>query len=762
MDRSTVLFRAGLMRLPVCVALATSAIVVSAQPAARVETATAAGPPASSTPLGPISPRTGLLLRDDVVVQLIQQSSGDRARDHVALLAQWDRSQVSDGFSRAAQWVSEQAKELGLEDVRIERFPSDGKVEYFGNPTEALWRARRGELWITTPALVRLTTVDELPMSLARNSAPADVEAELVDVGEGSRPEDYGTDVKGKIVLSDGPLGTVVQRAVTERGALGVVSSWSVPEFDRRNRLPGDFPDQVGWGRIRPRPDGSWPDAFAFNITARRAQDLRGLLRQGAVKARAVVDAERVPGHLEVVSGVIRGDTRPDEEIVVTAHLDHYKPGANDNASGSASVLEMVRTLHTLVAEGRLPRPARTLRFLWVPEYNGTWAWFATHLTDPVTRVANLNFDMLGENLLTTNAVFSVTYTPDSNPSWLNAVLESTVDFMNHHNDDRYPAAREFQIISVTGSRNRLQARMTPFTVGTDHELFNNLKIPGSGPGSWPDDFYHSSADTVDRVDPTQLHRVAFLGLAAMTTIAYAGDEDALDLARLALLYGKRRIAASEFAAGESLVAATHQDFAARDQLAAGLMRHVYARERSAVRSAGTFAHAAGTRAAVERLAASLDEDEAASLRTIERMSTARAAEVGVVRAAIPLTADERLASRLVPRRIPGQELVNFDSMSRTLAKRNDAGIEQVASAFEALGSRLRARGESELRLMGLRDAAAYYADGRRTVLDIAEAVAAEYGVLPAADLMAYFRAYERAGLMTVRETPEAPARPRR
>jgi hypothetical protein len=48
---------------------------------------------------------------------------------------------------------------------------------------------------------------------------------------------------------------------------------------------------------------------------------------------------------------------------------------------------------------------------------------------------------------------------------------------------------------------------MTPFTVGTDHELFNNLKIPGTGPGSWPDDFYHSSADTLDKVDPADLRR---------------------------------------------------------------------------------------------------------------------------------------------------------------------------------------------------------------------------------------------------------------
>jgi hypothetical protein len=750
-------------RLAACAALAiaTSVLPVFTQTHGPATPATGNRAIAPPGPLGPLSPRTGLLLRDEVVIRLIQQSSGDRARDHVALLTQWDRSQVSDGYSHAAAWVSEQAKGLGLEDVQIERFPSDGTVEYFGNPTDALWRAHKGELWMTSPALVRLTTVDELPMSLARNSASADVEAELVDVGEGTRPQDYATDVKGRIVLSSGSLSSVVQRAVTERGALAVVSSWSVPEFDRLNRLPGDFPDQVGWNRIRQRPDGSWPPTFAFSITARRAEELRGLLRKGVVKVRGVVDTERVPGSLDVVSGTIRGATRPDDEIIITAHLDHYKPGANDNASGSASVLEIVRTLRTLIADGRLPPPARTLRFLWVPEYNGTWAWFATHLDDRVTRVANLNFDMLGENLLTTNAVFNVSYTPDSNPSWLNAVLESTLDFMNAQNDDRYPPAKEFQIISVTGSRNRLQGRMTPFTVGTDHELFNNLKIPGSGPGAWPDNFYHSSTDTLERVDPTQLHRVVFLGLAALTTAAYAGDDDAANIARLALLYGRRRIAASEFAAGQSVAAASREDFAARDRLASRLLRHVHARERAAVRSAGVFARADAPRAVIEELATSLQEDEGASLRAYERLSAASAADLGVVRAASTATGDERLAARLVPSRVRGQELVNFDAVSRMLTTRKAAGVDGVESAFDNLAVALRAHGESELRLMGLRDAAAYYADGRRTVLDIADAFAADYGPLPAGDLVAYFRAYERAGVMTIAELPVPPDRPR-
>jgi hypothetical protein len=610
---------------------------------------------------------------------------------------------------------------------------------------------RKGELWVTSPASVRLTTFEELPMSLARNSVSADAETALVDVGQGIRPQDYGADVKGKIVLADGPLSLVVQQAVAERGATGVISSWSVPEFDRLNRLPGDFPDQVGWARLRTGADGTLPSTFAFNITARRAAELRTLLARGPVSVRAIVETESIPGTLDVVSGIIRGTTHPEEEIVVTAHLDHYKPGANDNASGSASVLEIVRTLRRLIDEQRLPAPGRTLRFLWVPEYNGTWAWFSTHLHDRVTRVANLNFDMLGEDLRTTNGVFAVSYTPDSNPSWLNGLMESILDFMNAHNDDRYPQDKAFHIISLAGSRNRLQGRMVPYTVGTDHEIFNRLKIPGTGPGTWPDDAYHSSADRVANVDPTQLHRVVFMGLAALTSIAYADDDDGKTLAQLAGLYGKRRIAASEFEAWRSLAAATREDFHGRDRAARGLVRHVYRRESEAVRSAVIFARGAETRASIERVAASLQDEEAATLASFDKAAEERASMLGTARKADPTTSDEQLAGRLVPSRVAGQELAGFAAVERALEKRRDPAFAQVDKTFNAVAESLRRRGIGELRLMGLRDAPASYADGRRSVLEIAEAFSAEYGSVTAKDMTEYFRAYERAGVMTVK-----------
>ncbi len=179
-----------------------------------------------------------------------------------------------------------------------------------------------------------------------------------------------------------------MMRAVTQRGALGVVTTWSVPGFDAANRLPGDFPSQVGWSGIQAAPAGQ-PGRFAFLISSRRAQEVKALMKRGPIRVRAAVDAELAPGSLDIVSGLIPGTAAGGEEVVISAHLDHHKPGANDNASGSAAILEMARTMRNLIEAKRLPPPQRTIRFLWVPEYSGTWAWFSRHLADPVKRASS-------------------------------------------------------------------------------------------------------------------------------------------------------------------------------------------------------------------------------------------------------------------------------------------------------------------------------------------------------------------------------------
>ena len=94
-------------------------------------------------------------------------------------------------------------------------------------------------------------------------------------------------------------------------------------------------------------------------------------------------------------------------------------------------------------------------------------------------RVAHFNFDMLGASLTRTHSRFLVSYTPDWNASFVNAVSESTVAFMNRFNGVTYPRRKDFHIGSVTGSRDPLDVHMERYSRGSDHQLFNDHGIPG-------------------------------------------------------------------------------------------------------------------------------------------------------------------------------------------------------------------------------------------------------------------------------------------
>ena len=65
-----------------------------------------------------------------------------------------------------------------------------------------------------------------------------------------------------------------------------------------------------------------------------------GLGRGEAVRLRRV-RAGQHPGRYDIVTALVPGAVR-DQEIVL--HLDHLRPGANDNASGCATILEVART----------------------------------------------------------------------------------------------------------------------------------------------------------------------------------------------------------------------------------------------------------------------------------------------------------------------------------------------------------------------------------------------------------------------------------
>lgn len=460
---------------------------------------------------------------------IANEYSGEAAQENDRQIVQYHRIQGSPMMTEVAEKVVlSKLKAWGVESS-IEQFLSDGKTYYQTHLSPMGWDMRGGELWVESVGgesnfvPFRLCRYSDVPMCVSTYSKGGDWRGELVDVGAGTTDKDYeGKDVRGKVVLASGYAGAVVRAAAVKRGAVGAVI---YPDADDRP----EHPDMVRYNGIWPRADELEKTTGGFQISANQYTQLRQLMQRGAVRVHGKIDATLGPGQLTLVHAWIRGSKNPGTEILVTAHLDHPKWSANDNASGSAAILEMVRTLHTLIASGKLPPPEITIHFMWVPEFFGSIAYVTKHpevrrcgeWDDPRQTaattykagepciVANLNLDMVGDDTVKTVSRFYMTRSPDSVPNWLNGFLA-----------DMLQQTREAELYSQAGTRNFWPAEIAPYAQGSDHDVFVGMGIPSSMFGHDPDWTHHTSEDTVDKTDASEFRRVGVLTSAAAYWIA--------------------------------------------------------------------------------------------------------------------------------------------------------------------------------------------------------------------------------------------------
>ena len=471
-------------------------------------------PPAASQP-APAKNSVAYLVPQPVFEAIAGDYSGERALDNVRGITQFHRIQASPGFTQAREWVVERLKSYGITDVEVEKFPSDGRTRYSTHVGPMAWTVREGELWVEAPFHERLCRFTDQPVCLSTLSNGGEWRGEAVDVGDGTGATSYqGRDVRGRIVFASGYAGAVHREAVIRRGALGVVI---YPAPDDRP----EHSDLVRYNGLWVQADEKEKATFGFQISHRQWEKLRPLVAAGKLVLRAKVDAELHPGALEVTSAYLRGSD-PAKEVILVAHLDHYKFGANDNASGSASLVEIARTVKALLDQKKIPPLTRTLRFLWVPEHFGTVAWLVKHPEISQRAIAALNLDMVGEDLFKTNSRLNISRTPDSLPSFLNDLVENVAE-----------QVEGADLASPNGSRHLFHWRMTPYSAGSDHDMFNDgsVGVPAVQFGHWPDWTHHTNEDAVDKVDSTTLRRVGVLAAASAVWLATAGDDEVMKLA---------------------------------------------------------------------------------------------------------------------------------------------------------------------------------------------------------------------------------------
>src|SRR2546426_1876714 len=492
------------------------------------------------------------LLPEKDVAALANELSGETAKRNLEGIARFHRQRGSRGFHEAASLVAEVLVAYGLSNVAIVQFPADGKIFYGRQRSRAGWDAEMGELWevkevkevkeakeksaggssgekqeksrslaalgMTQGGMAsgekKIASYEAEPVVLAEDSESADVTTDLVDVGEGTKESDYaGKDLKGKIVLVSAQPGAVQDLAVGKFGAVGIVSYAQ----NQKTAWWGENENLIRWGHLE---TFSTNKTFGFMVSLKTARGLRERLVHGErIKLHAVVKAGQHAGNYEVVTATILGaDAKlKEEEIAFSCHLDHQRPGANDNASGCVTILEVARSLQKLINEGKLARPARTIRFIWPPEIEGTLALLNAKPEFARRIKAVVHMDMVGGGP-ETKAVFHVTRGPMSLPSFVHDVAWAFAEFVN---EESYKFAAtgtaKYPFVAPEGGKEPLRAEYSAYTMGSDHDVYqdSSFGIPAIYLNDWPDRYIHTNFDTAANIDPTKLKRAAFIGAAS-------------------------------------------------------------------------------------------------------------------------------------------------------------------------------------------------------------------------------------------------------
>src|SRR4051812_2863245 len=579
-------------------------------------------------------PRT--LIPSATLNAIAQQVSGAQAHNHVLEMCPYERNRPAEeyqGTYRESAYAEAKAREYGFSDVHIERFPLGSKQ----------WDGEMAELWVTEPGPPQLISrYRDMPTTLATGSHSGDVTAELIYAGRGDTADDYkGKEVKGKIVLVSGPVGAAHNLAVRQFGAEGVLS------YFNGTGKPIDRPDQMGWSGINQGPDANARTTWGFILSLRMGLDLLGRLeRHQPVKVHAMVKAAEYDASMNVVVATIPGDGTTNEEFHFTAHLFEgvAKQGANDNCGGPATQLEAGRAWIELIRNGTLPRPRRTVRFLWLPEITGTRAYLRQHPELGQHVVASISTDMVGANQTINHNSLHLNQTMYSIPSVINDVSRQFFEYVGETNREKLHNRRNgyaFQnpMIDPSGTRDPFWYNIEKFYGASDHQVHLDWdpRIPAVQFGNWPDAVYHSSDDSPANQDPTQMKRAAFLMIAVGNVFATAGPADAVAVANTAMQYANSRAAVDLGDALNLISASSAATLNDSYKEALNLVHMAYSRERADIRSAGSLAVGdktalAGSAALEQTFAAA----EAIDLQRMQQAYAAKAKRLGVTVALTP------------------------------------------------------------------------------------------------------------------------------
>ena len=672
--------------------------------------------------------------------ELGREVSGEIAFNHVAEVSRHHRIQVSPGFRDAVNYAAETLRGYGL-GVEVRRYKSDGKALSWSSPMFKEWDCKEAELRLIEPVNESqlLARFSENKMSIIQRSLPTPkegVETEVVVLDKGEEESNYkGLDLKGKVVLTNGDVSRVQYLAVSKHGALGIIydGMWSREQKPDDQPILASFYDSLDnsmkytsfWWY------GNETPCWGFVLSPRTGRWLRRLIENSKtpVKVQAKVDSKLYPGEMENCVAIIPGESR--EMVVVVAHICHPQPSANDNASGTGAAMEVARALQKLIASGKLRKPRRSIVFTLVPEISGTYPYLAENEARIPDMVAALNLDMVGENQNLCGGSLIVERTPESCPSYVNSFMEAVYDSIK----------AEAKNLGGSSSYALFKHAVTPFSGGSDHYVYSDPTVGVACPMmiQWPDKFYHTNADTIDKVDPEMLRKVALVTATYAYFIADAGPEEALWIVSETASREKRALIQR---IQEAVTTTSDGDADAASDVLLRLRERVdywAGRSTEAVKSTKRLApRDKRLDSTISEFVADLEASARSERRyaeaTIKKLAEARGWTLKPRRKR--LTKLEKEASTIIPVRKYRGPVSTRQWMSKLSSEDREA--------FYQLG-------KAHKEASGMETLAIYWSNGERSLLEVSRLVELESGRRDLSYLMGYFSFLEKMGLVGLR-----------
>ncbi len=414
-----------------------------------------------------------------MVTTLFSAVSGSELDRHLRAIARQVRLSGTPEEAAAFDYIEQQLQRLGF---AVQRYESDALIGY----------PKHASLTILAPESLTLTANG---YSLSPSTGPGGIEAEVVSVGAGM-PADYeGRDVRGKIVLSDGLAMPAKALAAQRAGAIG--------QIHINDEHIHEMCISPIWGTPVPETAELLPAIPAVGITRAGGDRLKDLLSRGPVRVRLCSETFRQWVKIPTLTADLPGQAE-DSFVLFSGHVDSWHYGAMDNGTANATQLEVGRLLAE--RKGALRRGIR-LAF-WSGHSHGRYAgstWYADYAWQDLHDrcVCHVNVDSvgaIGATVLEEAPSMAETY------AFARQVLADTVGV---HLDYRRISRSSDQsfwghgIPSVFAALSE-QARDAS-GVGAALAQLVGAGGKGGGLGWW----WHTTEDTLDKIDPQHLVRDA-------------------------------------------------------------------------------------------------------------------------------------------------------------------------------------------------------------------------------------------------------------